>query len=78
MALNFWHADCSFVPLAAMARVPTRSQAEALEYLQGVVRAFGSSGEEFLVPQGGRRLPSHTLVLSKELVAMTVWLWLTI
>ena len=65
MALNFWHADCSFVLLASMARTPTRSQAEALEYLRDVVRAFGSSGEEFRVIEGGRRLPTLVSLLDE-------------
>ena len=34
-----------------------------VEYLRAVVRAFGSPGEEFLVPQGGRRLPTLVSLL---------------
>ena len=48
-----------------MARTPTRSQAEALEYLRDVVRAFGSSGEEFRVIEGGRRLPTLVSLLDE-------------
>ena len=54
-ALNFLHADCSFVPMDLMLREPSLHQTSALGNLRSLLKAFGSSGESFPVPQSGRR-----------------------
>ena len=54
-ALNFLHADCSFVPMDLMLRVPSSQQACALGNLRSLLKAFGNPGGSFSVPQSGRR-----------------------
>ena len=54
-ALNFLHADCSFVPLDLMLKEPSDQQQTALRNLRSLLKAFGSSGGSFSVPQSGRR-----------------------
>ena len=54
-ALNFLHADCSFVPMDLMLRVPSGQQACALGNLRSLLKAFGNPGGSFSVPQSGRR-----------------------
>lgn len=54
-ALNYLHADCSFPPLDLMIRIPSKAQRSALWNLRCLVKAFGNSGDEFLVPRSGRR-----------------------
>ena len=54
-ALNFLYADCSFPPLDLLRRVPSSAQWQALWNLRSIMKAFGSSGEEFQVRKSGRR-----------------------
>ena len=54
-ALNSLYADCSFPPLDLLRRVPSSAQWQALWNLRSIMKAFGSSGEEFQVPKSGRR-----------------------
>ena len=54
-SLNFLHADCSFVPLDLMLKEPSDQQQTALRNLRSLLKAFGSSGGSFSVPQSGRR-----------------------
>ena len=54
-ALNYLHADCSFPPLDLMIRIPSKAQRSALWNLRCLMKAFGNSGDEFLVPRSGRR-----------------------
>ena len=50
-ALNFLYADCSFPPVDLLRRVPSSAQWQALWNLRSIMKAFGSSGEEFQVPR---------------------------
>lgn len=54
-ALNFLHADFNFPSVELMCRVPSEPQLTALRNLRVMLKAFGSSGETFSVPQSGRR-----------------------
>ena len=54
-ALNFLHADFNFPSVELMCRVPSEPQLVALRNLRVMLKAFGSSGETFSVPQSGRR-----------------------
>ena len=60
MALNFLHADCSFVSARALALTPNQAQLVALRNLKGSLKAFGSRAGDINVPACGRR--SATLV----------------
>ena len=51
MALNFWHADFKHIPVESIAKEPSPAQAQALVNLKRMLRAFGSSQEEFSVPR---------------------------
>ena len=64
MALNFWHADFKHIPVESIAKEPSPAQAQALVNLKRMLRAFGSSQEEFSVPKSGRRLTSLIALLS--------------
>ncbi len=54
-ALNFLHSDCSFPSVDFMCRPPSEAQSQVLWNLRVLLKAFGSSGESFSVPQSGRR-----------------------
>ena len=71
MALNFWHADFKFVPLEAMRRRPNQAQ-EATKRLWGILKAFGSSSEEFSVPASGRR-STNLIALLADLSQVITW-----
>ena len=64
MALNFWHADFSFVPVDALNRRPNVAQKSALLRLRGLFKTFGSSGDCFKVPLSGRRSTTLIALLS--------------
>eukprot|EP00435_Cladocopium_sp_Y103_P055970 s92_g18.t1 len=55
MALNFWHADCRFVPLSELSKIPSLAQRSVLENLRRRFKAFGSMQGNFSVPASGRR-----------------------
>ena len=56
MALNYQHSDFSPIPVESLCRAPSSAQRIALENLRKMLKAFGSSGENFQVPQSGRRM----------------------
>jgi hypothetical protein len=58
MALNFWHADFKFPPLDSLALTPSPSQADVLDGIRRMVKAFGSCGGSFEIPSSGRRSTS--------------------
>ena len=60
MALNFLHADCSFVGLHVLGAHPNAAQLVAFANLKGLLKAFGNRAGEINVPASGRR--STTLV----------------
>ncbi|CAK9019295.1 Retrovirus-related Pol polyprotein from transposon TNT 1-94 [Durusdinium trenchii] len=72
MALNFWHADFKHIPVESIAKEPSPAQAQALVNLKRMLRAFGSSSEEFSVPKSGRRLTSLIALLS-DLSEFATW-----
>ena len=49
-ALNFLYADCTFPPLEMLVRKPSTAQRRALWNLRSLFKAFGSSSEDFSVP----------------------------
>ena len=55
MALNFLHADCSFVGLPLLGVHPNRAQQVAFSNLRGILKAFGNCAGEIDVPASGRR-----------------------
>ena len=55
MALNFLHADCSFVSLPALGVLPNRAQQVVFANLRGILKAFGNCAGEINVPASGRR-----------------------
>ncbi|CAK9097604.1 unnamed protein product, partial [Durusdinium trenchii] len=64
VALNFWHADFTFVPLESLCREPTSAQLRIFRNLKRMLKAFGSCGEVFQVPACGRRIPTLMALLS--------------
>ena len=54
MALNFLHADCSFVGLPLLGVRPNRAQQVAFANLRGLLKAFGNCAGEVNVPASGR------------------------
>ncbi|CAK9067376.1 unnamed protein product [Durusdinium trenchii] len=72
MAFNFWHADYKHIPISSIARTPNDAQQEALMNLKRMLRAFGSSEEEFSVPKSGRRITSLISMLS-DLSEFVTW-----
>jgi len=58
MALNFWHADFKFPPLDSLALTPSPSQADVLDGIRRMVKAFGSCKDAFEIPSSGRRSTS--------------------
>lgn len=58
MALNFWHADFKFPPLDSLALTPSPSQADVLDGIRRMVKAFGSCEDTFEIPSSGRRSTS--------------------
>ena len=72
MAFNFWHADYKRIPISSIARTPNDAQQEALMNLKRMLRAFGSSEEEFSVPKSGRRITSLISMLS-DLSEFVTW-----
>ena len=72
MALNFWHADFKFVPIESLALEPSSQQQEILARLRNQLRAFGSSGDAFSVPQSGRRITTLVSLLA-DLSEFVTW-----
>lgn len=75
MALNFWRADFNFVAEEALCRRPNAAQLSTLRRLRGFFDSFGSFGEEFQVPQSGRRSTSLIAMLAdlSDLLRGMVW-----
>ena len=76
MALNYWHADFSFIPISVLSQSPNSCQQAALSRLKAAFLAFGSSGETFKVPQSGRRSTSLITMLADHSDVVT-WEGLT-
>ena len=88
-ALNFLHADCSFVPLDLMLKEPSDQQQTALRNLRSLLKAFGSSARWFFFspaewpsfhPFAGRSIglvPFHDLsrVIFGSLPSWFRWWW---
>ena len=55
MALNFLHADCSFVSSSSLAVQPNRAQLVVFANLRGILKAFGNCAGDINVPASGRR-----------------------
>ena len=55
MALNFLHADCSFVSPSSLAVQPNRAQLVVFANLRGILKAFGNCAGDINVPASGRR-----------------------
>eukprot|EP00435_Cladocopium_sp_Y103_P034036 s1336_g8.t1 len=72
MALNYWHADFSFVPLHELSKVPSPAQMKCLVNLRNLVKAYGSSKESVSVPCSGRRATSLTSQLA-DLCDFLTW-----
>ena len=70
--LNFWHADFKFVPIESLALEPSSQQQEILARLRNQLRAFGSSGDAFSVPQSGRRITTLVSLLA-DLSEFVTW-----
>ena len=64
MALNYLHADCSFVGLPLLEVRPNRAQQAALANLRGLLKAFGNCAGEVNVPASGRRSTSLVSMLA--------------
>eukprot|EP00435_Cladocopium_sp_Y103_P040350 s366_g11.t1 len=72
MALNYWHADFKFVPIAAVSVQPNEGQRTLLQNLRKLVRAFGVCQDEVSIPDSGRR--SSTLIaLLADLSEFLTW-----
>ena len=72
MALNFWHADYTFVPVESLCRKPSLAQGRVSGNLRRIVKAFGSSSEKFQVPACGRRIPTLMALLA-DLSDLLTW-----
>ncbi|CAK9106382.1 Methyltransferase-like protein 5 [Durusdinium trenchii] len=72
MALNYQHSDFSPIPIESLCRVPSSAQGIALENLRKMLKAFGSSGENFQVPQSGRRMTTLASLLA-DLSDFATW-----
>ena len=55
MALNFLHADCSFVNMAQLSKPPNPEQIKAIDNIKGLIKAFGNRAGVVNVPASGRR-----------------------
>ena len=72
MALNFWHADFTFVPLESLCKRPSSAQIEVFRNLKRLLRAFGSCEETFDLPACGRRIPTLMALLA-DLSDVVTW-----
>ena len=72
MALNYWHANFKFVPVDALAKIPSAAQMNVLRNVRNLVRAFGSQQEPFAVPASGRRQTSLVAMLA-DLSDFVTW-----
>ena len=64
MALNFWHADCKFVPRRSLQVLPSAGQLKLLDNLKKLFKAFGSCQDRVSIPDSGRRSATLLSLLS--------------
>ena len=72
MALNFWHADCNFVPSQELAKIPSPAQTRCLVNMRKLLKAYGSCEDEVSVPSSGRRSTTLTSQLA-DLCEFLTW-----
>ena len=72
MALNFWHSNFRFIPVAELSCFPSQAQGKVLDDLRRTFRAFGSCDANFAVPDSGRRSTNLIAQLS-DLCEFLTW-----